>query len=58
MIKIYFRIYGYAVTATPSSVIYFGRYDWDEEESDKVVEYQNLKWNLLGYLASPRYAHR
>jgi len=59
MIKIYFRIYDYAVTSTPSSVIYFGGHDWDAgEETDRVVEYQNLRWNLLGYLASPRYGHR
>ena len=60
MSKTFFRIYNYAVTATPSSVIYFGGYDWDEsEESDRVVEYKNLKWTLLGNLASPRFeGHR
>ena len=58
MIKSYFRIGLYAVTSTPRSVIYFGGYDWDEEETDKVVEYQNLKWTLLGNLARPRHAHR
>ena len=59
MITTFFRIYYYAVTATPSSVIYFGGYDNDEnEESDRVVEYKNLKWTLLGNLASPRYGHR
>ena len=57
MIKTYFRIYWYAVTSTPISVIYFGGYDVDEE-ADKVVEYNNLKWTLLGYLASPRDSHR
>ena len=59
MIKTFFRIIDYAVTATPSSVIYFGGYDRDEdEETDKVVEYKNLKWNLLGNLASQRSGHR
>ena len=42
-----------------TSVIYFGGYDWDErEESDRIVEYKNLKWTLLGNLASPRFGHR
>ena len=58
MIKTYFRIYWYAVTATPSSVIYFGGYDRDEGETDWVVEYKNLKWTLLGNLASQRRGHR
>ena len=57
MIKPYFRISRYAVTSTPSSVIYFGGYD-DEGTTDRVVEYQNLKWSLLGNLAIPRGAHR
>jgi len=56
MIKVYFRIYEYAVASTPSSVIYFGGYE-EWKSIDRVVEYQNLKWNLLGYLASPRHAH-
>ena len=59
MINTFFRIYYYAVTATPSSVIYFGGYDFDEgERTDRVAEYKNLKWTLLGNLASPRYGHR
>ena len=59
MIKTHFRIYFYAVTATPSSVIYFGGYDDGEGEvSDRVAEYKNLKWTLLGNLASPRFGHR
>ena len=52
MKKTYFRIIDYAVTSTPSSVIYFGG------RTDRVVEYKNLKWTLLGNLASPRYGHR
>ena len=44
------------MTATPSSVIYFG--GRDEGETDRVVEYKNLKWTLLGNLASPRDGHR
>ena len=67
MIKTYFRISSYAVISTRSSVIYFGGLEsngvnpWDEdadEESDKVVEYKNLKWTQLGKLASPRRDHR
>ena len=59
MIKIYFRISRYAVISTRISVIYFGGYDRDEdEETDRVVEYQTLKWTFLGYLASPRRRHR
>ena len=47
------------MTSTPSSVIYFGGLDFIEyEEIDRVVEYQNMKWTLLGHLASPRYGHR
>ena len=59
MIKTYFRIYDYDVASTTSSVIYFGGYDSEEWKStDKVVEYQNLKWTLIGNLASPRSRHR
>ena len=59
MIEIYFRIRSYAVTSTPNSVIYFGGYHWDENETtDKVVEYKNLGWTLLGNLASSRGGHR
>ena len=59
MIKRYFRIALYAVTSTPSSVIYFGGYDEGENETtDRVAEYKNLKWTLLGNLAIPRYGHR
>ena len=47
------------MTSTPSSVIYFGGYDDEEWKiTDRVVEYQNLRWTLLGYLARPRYRHR
>ena len=58
MIKTYFRISYYAVTSTPTSVIYFGGFEGVREKSDRVVEYNNLKWTLLGYLASPRDSHR
>ena len=59
MIKIYLRIAEYAVISTPSSVIYFGGWDSvDDEDTDRVVEYKNLKWTLLGNLASPRFRHR
>ena len=30
----------------------------NEGPTDRVVEYQNLKWTQLGNLASPRYGHR
>ena len=56
------------MTSTASSVIYFGGSNWDErldlvedyvfEETNRVVEYSNLKWSHLGYLASPRSSHR
>ena len=59
MLKIYFRISDYSVTSTATNVIYFGGYDQDENEViDRVIEYRNLEWILLGYLASPRYGHR
>ena len=59
MIKTYFRIGIYAVSSTPRSVIYFGGYDWDEENrTDRVVEYKNREWTLIGNLASPRMDHR
>ena len=54
--KTYFRILNYAVTSTPSSVIYFGG-SIESKETDRVVEYKNLKWTLLGNLASPRSGH-
>ena len=55
MIKTYFRIGIYAVSSTPRSVIYFGGWDSvEDEEIDRIVEYKNLKWTLLGNLASPR----
>ena len=59
-IKTYFRIYEYAVTSTPNSVIYFGG-DSLERKTDvgyKVVQYKNLKWTPLGNLARPRDGHR
>ena len=58
MIKTYLRISYYAVTSTPTSVIYFGGFEGVREKSDRVVEYNNLKWTLLGNLAGPRYGHR
>ena len=54
--KTYFRIFSYAVISTPSSVIYFGGYDYGSQ-TDRVVEYKNLKWTLLGNLARPRDGH-
>ena len=56
MIKKYFRIGLYSVISTPSSVIYFGGVD-DEGRSDRVVQYQNMKWTELGNLASQRSGH-
>ena len=56
------------MTSTASSVIYFGGSNWDErldlvedyefEVTNRVVEYSNLKWTPLGYLAKPRSGHR
>ena len=54
-------IYDYTVISLPSSVIYFGGTSSDglsdEVSLDKVAEYKNLEWNLLGYLASARRGH-
>ena len=58
MIKTYFRIAIYAVTSTPSSVIYFGGEGDEFEKTDRVVEYKNLKWTLLGNLTGQRRVHR
>ena len=47
------------MTSTPRNVIYFGGYYWNAgEATDKVVEYQNLKWTPPGNLAGPRSDHR
>ena len=46
------------MTSTPSCVIYFGGWDSYEKKSDRIVEYKNLKWTLLGNLASSRSGHR
>ena len=56
------------MTSTASSVIYFGGSNVDErlhmeedyvfEVTNRVVEYSNLKWSPLGYLASSRSGHR
>ena len=35
-------MFDYAVTSTPSSVIYFGGYDYRGHETDRFVEYKNL----------------
>ena len=59
MIKTYFRISYYATTSTPKSVIYFGGFDnVSGQTTDRVVEYKNLKWTLIGNLAIPRHGHR
>jgi len=57
MKQTYFRIYQYAVTYTQSSVIYFGGLD-NQSPNDRVAEYKDLKWTLIGSLASSRYGHR
>ena len=61
MIKIYFRIAAYSVISTPSSVLYFGGFLGYTDlggSTDKVAEFKNMKWNILGNLASPRHGHR
>ena len=61
MIRTFFRISSYAVTSTPSSVIYYGGsvdFNGPQSQTDRVVEYRNLKWTLLGNLASPRHGPR
>ena len=47
----------YAVTSTTSSVIYFGGWEPEEGRIDRVAEFKNFGWNLLGNLASPRNDH-
>ena len=46
----------YAVTSTANSVIYFGGFTYDNNKSytDRVAEFKNLEWTLLGNLAGPR----
>ena len=60
LIETCFRIAGYAVTSTPSSIIYFGGYNefGPADTTGRVVEYKNLKWTELGNLACPRIGHR
>ena len=53
----YSNIAGYAVASTRNSVIYFGGYSSEEGVVDRVAEFKNLQWNLLGHLAGPRYFH-
>ena len=55
MNKTYFRIHSYTVISTTSSVIYFGGYE--DDRSDRVVQYQHMKWTELGNLASQRSGH-
>ena len=60
--EVYFRIRLYTVISLPSSVIYFGgrSYNVDVSEfvtTDRVAEYKNLEWKLLGNLVSPRRYH-
>ena len=53
----YSNISGYAVASTRNSVIYFGGYSSEEGVVDRVAEFKNLQWNLLGHLAGSRYSH-
>ena len=56
----YFRLRSYTVISLPSSVIYFGGQSYYEGEyvtTDRVAEYKNLEWKLLGNLVSPRIWH-
>ena len=40
-------------------MIYFGGYSIDSQgPTDRVAEFKNLKWSLLGNLASPRRNHK
>ena len=55
-IRVYFRLYDYSVISLPSSVIYFGGRNGNEAV-DRVVEYKNQEWKLLGNLVSPREDH-
>ena len=48
----------YAVSSTSTSVIFFGGFindgDQTDELTDRVVEYKELKWTLVGKLSVPR----
>ena len=55
--RVYFRFYDYTVISLPSSVIYFGGQSFNKNAYDKVAEYKNLEWKLLGNLSRPRMAH-
>ena len=57
-LKTYIRISNYAVTSTRNSVIYFGGYTTEEGPIDRVAEFKNFEWTLLGNLASRRTGHR
>ena len=48
-------IQNYAVTSTKSGVIYFGGEIWGPY--NRVVEFKNFEWTLLGTLVSPRQYH-
>ena len=48
---------GYAVISTKSGVIYFGGYD-QQSGNRQVAEFIDMKWTLLGYLASPKGFYR
>ena len=39
-------------------MIYFGGYSEAGGPTDRVAEFKNLEWRLLGYLAAPREYHR
>ena len=51
------RIRSYAVTSTTSSVIYFGG-STEQGRIDRVAEFKNFEWTLLGNLVGPRCGHR
>ena len=39
-------------------MIYFGGYTAEEDSIDRVAEFKNFHWTLLGNLAGPRRDHR
>ena len=52
----FFSLVDYSVISLPSSVLYFGGWTGNEA-TDRVVEYKNQEWKLLGNLVSPKNGH-
>ena len=61
-----YRIGGYSIVSLPTSVLYFGGYNFNigvvnigqGELLDIVAEYRQGKWNRLGDLLQPKRQHQ